>query len=387
MMAVWDVFPVSRRLQTMQGHSDSVQASTVLTWTGGGKRLASGALDGSVVVWSVSAEGDALDPVFRYSGFCHPYRLVAIGRCLAFTSSDAPTVDALLDGPSSRDASSRDATTPGNQGHHGHRDGGSDDSPLLPVSRGAHISVVDVDSSPSLGVDMNPRCARVATGHRRLQHLVAGASIGSVALSQTESWAADSDSSGIDSDDEDNIYLGGGGAVNFRPPRLCRVLRAARVTSFGQRHAAGVESRPFSDGAGSDGRGGGGGGDGGALEAEWVSVSGHRPSPTRDTAPRHDSMHGGGLGGRPFANSNSRTGNDDDDDGGAFCTGATFVGRTLFLGYDTGDIWAHRAFDGRRLYRLSALGPLARLTEADGSLFAYSSSGVVSRWSWGDGAR
>lgn len=30
---------------------------------------------------------------------------------------------------------------------------------------------------------------------------------------------------------------------------------------------------------------------------------------------------------------------------------ATFVGRTLFMGYDTGYIWAHRVSDGRRLYR------------------------------------
>lgn len=96
------------------------------------------------------------------------YLPVQSNRCLAFTSSDAPTVDALLDGRSSREASSRDATTPGNQGHHGHRDGGGDDSPLLSVSRGAHISVVDVDTSPSLGVDMNPRCARVATGEMEI---------------------------------------------------------------------------------------------------------------------------------------------------------------------------------------------------------------------------
>lgn len=51
----------------------------VLTWTSGGERLASGALDGSVVVWSISAEG-ILVPVVTYGGLCHPYRLVAIGR-------------------------------------------------------------------------------------------------------------------------------------------------------------------------------------------------------------------------------------------------------------------------------------------------------------------
>lgn len=51
----------------------------VLTWTSGGERLASGALDGSVVVWSMSAEG-ILVPVVTYGGLCLPYRLVAIGR-------------------------------------------------------------------------------------------------------------------------------------------------------------------------------------------------------------------------------------------------------------------------------------------------------------------
>ncbi|CAB1098213.1 unnamed protein product [Ectocarpus sp. CCAP 1310/34] len=301
--------------------------------------------------------------------------------CLAFSSSELPTVDALFDGSPSYAASLRD-TTARHQGYNGHRDGGSDDSPLLAESKGAHISVVDVGTSPSLGVAENPGCARVATGLSRLQHLVAGASIGSVALSRMESWTADSDSSSIESDDEGYVHAGGRG-VTYRAPRLCRVLGAARVTSFGQFPAAGVESRP------------GGGGDGGALEAEWVSVSRYRWRwPARETAPRHDGMHGGGLGRKPFATSSSRKGNDDDDDdsgedvdAGALCTCATFVGRTLFLGYDTGDIWAHRAFDGRRLYRLSTLGSLARLTEAEGSLFAYSASGVVSRWSWGDDAR
>lgn len=37
--------------------------------------------------------------------------------------------------------------------------------------------------------------------------------------------------------------------------------------------------------------------------------------------------------------------------GGALCTCATFVGTTVFLGYDTGGVWAHRVSDGRRLYR------------------------------------
>lgn len=37
--------------------------------------------------------------------------------------------------------------------------------------------------------------------------------------------------------------------------------------------------------------------------------------------------------------------------GGALCTCAAFVGRTVFLGYDTGGVWAHRVSDGRRLYR------------------------------------
>lgn len=37
--------------------------------------------------------------------------------------------------------------------------------------------------------------------------------------------------------------------------------------------------------------------------------------------------------------------------GGALCTCAVFVGRTIFLGFDTGGVWAHRVSDGRRLYR------------------------------------
>lgn len=55
--------------------------------------------------------------------------------------------------------------------------------------------------------------------------------------------------------------------------------------------------------------------------------------------------HGGGLGGKPVANSSNRNGNDDDSgedlDGGAFCTCATFVGRTLFLGEGLGDDRTH----------------------------------------------
>lgn len=99
-----------------------------------------------------------------------------------------------------------------------------------------------------------------------------------------ESWTADSDSSSIDSDDEGYVYAGGRG-ITYRAPRLCRVLSAARVTSFGQFPAAGVESRPGGGG------GHGGGGDGGALEAEWVNVSRYRWLwPARETAPRHDSM-------------------------------------------------------------------------------------------------
>ncbi|CAM9749317.1 unnamed protein product [Scytosiphon promiscuus] len=86
MMAVWDVFPVSRRLQMVQGHSDS--RNVTLKFSCGGKRLASGALDGSVVLWSVSTEGvgdsannTPLTPIVSYGGLCHPYRLVAVGRC------------------------------------------------------------------------------------------------------------------------------------------------------------------------------------------------------------------------------------------------------------------------------------------------------------------
>lgn len=98
----------------------------------------------------------------------------SINRCLAFTSSDAPTVEALLDEPPSPHAASfRDTSAAGTQAHHSRRDGGnSDDSLLPPVSRGAHISVVDVDTSPSpsLGGDKNPRCARLATGEIEIAH-------------------------------------------------------------------------------------------------------------------------------------------------------------------------------------------------------------------------
>lgn len=75
-------------------------------------------------------------------------------------------MDALFDGSPSHAASLSD-TSAGHQGYNGHRDGGSDDSPLLAVSKGAHISVVDVNTSPSLGVAEKPGCARVATGEIR----------------------------------------------------------------------------------------------------------------------------------------------------------------------------------------------------------------------------
>lgn len=52
----------------------------VLTWTGGGEQLASGALDGSVLVWSVSPLDGTLTRTVAYGGLCHPYGLVAVGR-------------------------------------------------------------------------------------------------------------------------------------------------------------------------------------------------------------------------------------------------------------------------------------------------------------------
>jgi len=85
-------------------------------------------------------------------------------------------------------------------------------------------------------------------------------------LSQTESWAEDSDSSA----DGEDAFLGGG-RVTYRPPRLCRVVGASRVRSFEDFQAARSreESKPSRDDCG-----GRGAGDGGALEADWVNVSG-----------------------------------------------------------------------------------------------------------------
>lgn len=50
-----------------------------LTSVGRSDRLASGALDGSVVIWSMAGNG-TVAPVVTYFGLCHPYRLAAFGR-------------------------------------------------------------------------------------------------------------------------------------------------------------------------------------------------------------------------------------------------------------------------------------------------------------------
>ncbi|CAM9497448.1 unnamed protein product [Hapterophycus canaliculatus] len=395
MIALWDVFPVSRRLQMIRGHSDSV-----LTWTGGGKRLASGALDGSVMLWSVSTNGEGdnsnsglLTPIVSYGGLCNPYRLVAVGRCLAFTSSTAPTVTVKRNRQPSHDH----VHGGGGSGSGGGDDGGNDADGLpLPASKGAHISVIDVEPPSMIGG--HPECGRVSTGLPRLQHLIPGPCLGALMLSYTESWTEESDSdsssnsgSAGDLDQGGGPAFLGGGRVTFKPPRLCRLDGAASVPSFRSPLARRSEPGPCCEDAGGNGGGGCCGGAAAAaeraLEAKWVKLS-------RDYcsgAPwRHDDDRG--LS-REYYRPNSRRGNrsftatnDDDDedvDGGAFCTCATFVGRTLFLGYDTGEIWAHRAFNGRRLYRLSTSGSVVHLLEAEGALYAYASSGIVSRWSWG----
>eukprot|EP00903_Cladosiphon_okamuranus_P018060 g16621.t1 len=377
MIAAWDVFPVSRRLCNVQGHSDSVQ---VLTLTSGGARLASGALDGSVVVWSISAEG-MLAPLVTHAGLCHPYRLVAIGRCLAFTSSASTS---MLTGLS-------DDVVNSDKKHGGSSCNGDGLHVALPVSKGAHISVVGVE--PTSPTKRGPGRRRVSTGLARLQHLVAGRCLGIVMLSQTESWAEESDSSSDEEQGQDTFL--GGGRVTYRPPRLCRIFSAEldRITSFEDFYATQLKSRsrPCCEGVG-------GGGRLEAVQAKWVKVSrcwsavGQRPAmpPQPDVGITRgdswgkceDSNNSNSIN-NSNRNSNTDNTNGEDLDEGAFCTCAVFVGRTLFLGYDTGFIYAHRAYDGRRLYRLSMFGSVVHLAEAKGSLFAYASSGVVSRWSWG----
>lgn len=100
-------------------------------------------------------------------------------------------------------------------------------------------------------------------------------------LSQTEPWAEESDSS-ADEDEGGDAFLGGG-RVTYRPPRLCRVVSAERITSFEDFDAA--QSKP---GACYEGRGGGGNLK--ALQADWVKVS-RCWSATRqqpEITPKHD---------------------------------------------------------------------------------------------------
>lgn len=111
-------------------------------------------------------------------------------------------------------------------------------------------------------------------------------------LSQTESWAEESDSSSDEGEDEGQGAFFGGGRVMYRPPRLCRIVSAKleRVTSFEIFQAAQSQSR---SGPCCEGGGCGGGGRGGRLEAvqaDWVKLSscwsavGQQP----DMPPQHD---------------------------------------------------------------------------------------------------
>lgn len=52
-----------------------------------------------------------------------------------------------------------------------------------------------------------------------------------------------------------------------------------------------------------------------------------------------------------YGGKSPKDGDDFEGSTGALATCAVFVGTTVFLGYDTGCVWAHRVTDGRRLYR------------------------------------
>lgn len=65
---------------TLNGTLKTQFLTQVLTWTGGGEQLASGALDGGVLVWSVSPLDGTLTQTVAYGGLCHPYGLVPVGR-------------------------------------------------------------------------------------------------------------------------------------------------------------------------------------------------------------------------------------------------------------------------------------------------------------------
>lgn len=116
-------------------------------------------------------------------------------------------------------------------------------------------------------------------------------------LSQTESWAEDSDDSSSSSAGEgggggggrEDAFLGGG-RVSHRPPRLCRIVSSAKVRPYEEALLGAVQSRRL--GSCCDiGDGGGGGGDWGALGGDWVHVSRCRVTgtPTPKMTFQHDS--------------------------------------------------------------------------------------------------
>ncbi|CAM9284032.1 unnamed protein product [Laminaria digitata] len=322
-MSVWDVFPVVRKLQTVLRHSDSVQAM------GGSERLASGALDGSVVIWSMSSDG-TVAPVVTYYGLCHPYRLAAFGRCFAFTSMAAPGTS-IWEPSGSSDC--------GNGGVGVAGDRGGDLEPLpSPTCKGSHVSVVNVDASWGSGQQ------RVCTGEARVHHLAAGACVGSVMLSPAEPWACHSDDSS--GDDEPSSS---GAIILDHAPRLCHIASAEKNAVGVPEHVLRSGQRVFHGGGG--GCGGGGGGDGGSggggddLDRDLSDVCKLSfVSPVLSMCRTSGRDHLDGLGREIGVDLEGVR-------GGALCTCAAFVGRTVFLGYDTGGVWAHRVSDGRRLYR------------------------------------
>lgn len=111
-------------------------------------------------------------------------------------------------------------------------------------------------------------------------------------VSQTESWAEDSDSS---ADGEDALL--GGGRVTYRPPRLCRIVSVSRVRSLKAFQAERAQGQGESEPGREDGGGALAlGGDGGAVEADWVNVSRRigcctaGKQPELHEPPRHDHM-------------------------------------------------------------------------------------------------
>lgn len=90
-------------------------------------------------------------------------------------------------------------------------------------------------------------------------------------LSQTESWAEDSDSSSAEEGARQDSFLGGG-IFTYRPPRLCRIVNSAKVKPYEAFHAA--QSKLASSWCGGGGRAGG------ALGGDWVDVSQCRATAT-----------------------------------------------------------------------------------------------------------